>query len=332
MIAEVKNIKEVTKKVSDYDQIFEETDYTKRAEKAQAATDRFYDLITEFYERGWGQSFHFAPRFQGEDFDSSIKRHEHFLATRLGLTAKDNVLDVGCGVMGPARNIARVSGAHITGITINHHQICRCKALNAKSTINHLLDVQQGDFMNMPFPDNHFTKMYAIEALCHAPSVVDIYKQIYSKLKPGGKACFYEWVMTDKYDPTNPVHVKSKEMIEYGNSITRLVTAQEVEQAIIAAGFIKEETIDLAEANYGNNYPWYATLQSGWSLAQLRHTKASRVITSALLKFLETFKLAKSGVHKTHEILIAAADGLVVGGQLGIFTPMYMVVVSKPKN
>ena len=241
MLAEVKNVKEVKKKITEYDEIFNETDYQKRSENSQKATDKFYDLITEFYERGWGQSFHFAPRFKGEDFHSSIIRHEHFLATRLGLSANDIVLDVGCGVMGPARNIARVSGAHITGLTINHHQVGRCMQLNSQSTVGHLLDVKQGDFMNIPYPDNTFDKMYAIEALCHAPSVVDVYKQTLNKLKPGGKACFYEWAMTDKYDASNPEHVKVKEMIEYGNGITKMNTIKEIDQAIIQAGFKKEE-------------------------------------------------------------------------------------------
>ena len=64
MLAEVKNVKEVKKKITEYDEIFNETDYQKRSENSQKATDKFYDLITEFYERGWGQSFHFAPRFK----------------------------------------------------------------------------------------------------------------------------------------------------------------------------------------------------------------------------------------------------------------------------
>ncbi|MBP8192815.1 MAG: methyltransferase domain-containing protein [Chitinophagales bacterium] len=332
MLAEVKNVKEVKKKITEYDEIFNETDYQKRSENSQKATDKFYDLITEFYERGWGQSFHFAPRFKGEDFHSSIIRHEHFLATRLGLSANDIVLDVGCGVMGPARNIARVSGAHITGLTINHHQVGRCMQLNSQSTVGHLLDVKQGDFMNIPYPDNTFDKMYAIEALCHAPSVVDVYKQILNKLKPGGKACFYEWAMTDKYDASNPEHVKVKEMIEYGNGITKMNTIKEIDQAIIQAGFKKEETIDLVDANYGNDYLWYATLESGWSLSQIRHTKLSRTLMSYLLRILETVGIVKKGVVKTQRVLIIAADGLVLGGKLGIFTPMYMVVVSKPEN
>ena len=132
------------KKVSDYNQVFDETDYSKRSDNAQTVTDNFYDLVTEFYERGWGQSFHFAPRFDGEEFMASIVRHEHFLALKLGLSPGEHVLDVGCGVMGPARNIARVSGANITGLTINHHQVERCRVLNRQSGLGHLLQVKQG--------------------------------------------------------------------------------------------------------------------------------------------------------------------------------------------
>ena len=200
------------KKVTSYNKVFDEKDYSKRSTKAQNATDNFYDLITKFYERGWGNSFHFAPRFKGESFNESIIRHEHFLASKLNISAKHRVLDVGCGIMGPARNIARITGANITGLTINHYQVDRCKILNDESSIGHLLDVRQGDFMNLPFPDNSFDRMYAIEALCHAPNLVDAYNQILRKLKPGGKACFYQWGMTDKYDSANPEHVKVKEV------------------------------------------------------------------------------------------------------------------------
>jgi sterol 24-C-methyltransferase len=35
------------------------------------------------------------------------------------------VLDVGCGVGGPARNIARFSRADVTGVTINDYQVKR---------------------------------------------------------------------------------------------------------------------------------------------------------------------------------------------------------------
>lgn len=64
---------------------------------------------------GWGTSFHFAHRVKGESHEASIKRHEHYLALKLRLEAGHKVLDVGCGVGGPLREIAMFSGAAVTG-------------------------------------------------------------------------------------------------------------------------------------------------------------------------------------------------------------------------
>ena len=38
--------------------------------------NKFYSLITDFYEYGWGESFHFAAREVGESFEASIIRQE----------------------------------------------------------------------------------------------------------------------------------------------------------------------------------------------------------------------------------------------------------------
>ena len=56
----------------------------------------YYNLVTDFYEWGWGQSFHFAVRSQMETFPQSIARHQHWLAAQMGIKKGMNVLDVGC--------------------------------------------------------------------------------------------------------------------------------------------------------------------------------------------------------------------------------------------
>jgi len=69
------------------------------ARKTRYATmiNNYYDVVTDFYEHGWGQSFHFAARARGESFEASLARAEHYVALRLGLSAGMKVLDVGCG-------------------------------------------------------------------------------------------------------------------------------------------------------------------------------------------------------------------------------------------
>ena len=79
----------------------------------------YYELATQFYEWGWGQCFHFAYQLPGETFKQAIARHEYYVAGRLGVSAGDKVLDVGCGIGGPMRNIAKFTNANITGVTLN---------------------------------------------------------------------------------------------------------------------------------------------------------------------------------------------------------------------
>jgi len=94
-----------------------------REKECSVMISSFYDLVADFYKYGWGSSFHFAPRFAFETFMESIYRAEYFLSARLGLTAGMKVIDVGCGVGGPLRNIARFSGSDITGVAINQYQV-----------------------------------------------------------------------------------------------------------------------------------------------------------------------------------------------------------------
>ena len=55
-------------------------------------------------------------------------------------------------------------------------------------------------------------------------------------------------------------------MIEYGNSICRLKTTDEIDSMLADSPLHVMETIDLTVADLGNDVPWYSTLQSGMVL------------------------------------------------------------------
>jgi sterol 24-C-methyltransferase len=121
----------------------------------------YYNLATDLYEYGWGQSFHFSRFAYGEPFYQAIARHEHYLAAKIGIKDGDKVLDVGCGVGGPAREIAKFTGAHITGLNNNDYQIERATRYAQKEGLAHQLQFVKGDFMvclvaHTPEPRNCF--------------------------------------------------------------------------------------------------------------------------------------------------------------------------------
>jgi sterol 24-C-methyltransferase len=78
------------------------------------------------------------------------------------------VLDVGCGVGGPAREMVKFTGAHVTGLNNNDYQIDRATHYAHKQGLSDKMAFVKGDFMQMSFPDNSFDVVYAIEATVHA--------------------------------------------------------------------------------------------------------------------------------------------------------------------
>jgi len=197
----------------------------------------YYNLATDFYEVGWGQSFHFAERWPGESFHASIARHEYFLALKLGLQPTDTVLDCGCGIGGPLRNIARFSGSDVTGVTLNQYQVDRGNALCREAGLQDSSRLVQADFHKLPFPDNHFDHCYSIEACCHSPDRKDVYAEVLRVLKPGGMFASYEWCLTDKHDQTNNRHLWSKKKIEEGDGLPDMLHTSACDAALKLVGF-----------------------------------------------------------------------------------------------
>ena len=148
----------------------------------------YYDGATDLYEYGWGQNFHFARYYPGEGFYQAIARHEHFLAFAMSLKPGSKVLDVGCGVGGPAREIARFAGVEIVGINNNEYQVLRARKYTEKAGLEKQVSFVKGDFTKLAeqFGNNSFDAVYAIEATVHAPTWESVYGEIYKVLKPGG--------------------------------------------------------------------------------------------------------------------------------------------------
>ncbi|CAG8493190.1 2990_t:CDS:2 [Cetraspora pellucida] len=291
-------------------------------------TNSYYNIATDFYEYGWGECFHFCRFNFGENFYQAIARHEHYLAMQLNVKPEMKVLDVGCGVGGPAREIAQFTGAHVTGINNNDYQIYRARKAAARLGLENKTEFTKGNFMSMPFEENTFDAVYAIEATCHAPVLEGVYSQVFRALKPGGVFAFYEWCTTDKYDHDNPEHRRIVRGIEYADGIPELFSTHVALQALKNVGFEIECAQDMAIND--DPIPWYYPLEGDLRSAQtlgdyftvFRMTRFGKFCTRALVGCLEKLGIAPAGSLQTQSVLETAGDCLVEGGRLGIFTPI----------
>ncbi|KAF3434766.1 hypothetical protein FNV43_RR21852 [Rhamnella rubrinervis] len=288
------------------------------ADKVPAFVDTFYNLVTDIYEWGWGQSFHFSPSIPGKSHREATRIHEEMVADLLGSKPGDRVLDVGCGVGGPMRSIAARSGASIVGITINQYQVDRARIHNKKAGLNKLCDVVCGDFLKMPFENDSFDSAYSIEATCHAPKLEEVYKEIYRVLKPGGMYVSYEWVTTELYNSEDVVHVETIQGIEKGDALPGLRSHVDVAETARKVGFelVKEKDLSKPPAK-----PWWSRLKMGRVAYWRNHM---------LVRVLAWLGIAPQGVVDVHEMLCETAVHLTKGGESGIFSPMHMILCRKP--
>lgn len=115
--------------------------------KAEQEIKSYYDLATDQYEIGWSRSFHFCRFKEGEAFQQALARHEHYMAHMINIRQGMRVLDVGCGVGGPTREIAAFTGAHVVGLNNNRYQIDRAIQYTKKDGLSDQVSFVQGDFM-----------------------------------------------------------------------------------------------------------------------------------------------------------------------------------------
>ncbi|MCY4001429.1 MAG: class I SAM-dependent methyltransferase [Bacteroidetes bacterium] len=77
-----------------------------------------------------GDSFHFAPRKRGESFKDSIVRHQRFIGDSLSIKSGQRVIDLGCGMGCPVRNISQWYYADFVGLNLSLSQVERAKELS----------------------------------------------------------------------------------------------------------------------------------------------------------------------------------------------------------
>ena len=292
---------------------------------------RYYDVVTPFYEWAWGTSFHFSPRHVGERLPVAQRRHEQGVGRLLGLRPGMQVADIGCGVGGPLATIARATGASITGINYNAHQIARGERLLRRAGLEENCGFMYADFMQVPLPDGHFDAAYSFEAICCAPDTRQLFCEIFRLLRPGGEIAAVDWCLTERFDAGDDRHLDVRERIEFGNATPNLLTTVQQVEAAEDAGFevLAATTDQAATSDLGT--PWYMSLQGrDFSFSSLARTPFGRTCTAAVTHVLERLRVAPVATSEAAELLNVAADALVEGGELGIFTPSFLIHARKP--
>lgn len=153
--------------------------------------------VREYYDSTAADYLHFLGRtFQAGVMDTGhagdaperYRANNLHMAARAGIAPGQRILDAGCGVAGPAVDIAAaIPGIRIDGVTISPVQSRLAHELITGAGLEDRVQVQVADYHCLPFPDATFDTVVFFESSGYSPDPERLFQEILRVTRPGGR-------------------------------------------------------------------------------------------------------------------------------------------------
>ena len=156
-----------------------------------------------FYYMVWGgEDLHVGVyESENEDIYRASRRAVNRIASHAERLDKDTkVIDLGGGFSGSARYLASTYGCHVTVVNLSETENQRGRKMNKEQGLDHLIDVIDGSYDDVPFDDNHFDVVWSEDAFLHSDQKEKVIQEAARILKPGGDLIFTDPMQTDNCD------------------------------------------------------------------------------------------------------------------------------------
>lgn len=155
--------------------------------------DRFYYTI-------WGGEDIHIGMYQSESdpiFDASRRTVEEVASQIKGLDASKTVLDIGAGYGGAARYLAKTYGCRVVALNLSEIENARNREMNREQGLDHLIDVVDASFEDLPYEDGTFDVVWSQDAILHSGNREKVVQEVARVLKTGGQFIFTDIMQTD---------------------------------------------------------------------------------------------------------------------------------------
>ena len=173
------------------------------------------------------------------------------LIQRLNINEGSYVLDVGCGVGGPAIYIANKTGCTIAGVDVSDVGIETANKLAKKSNLENRTEFYLGDAMKMPYSDDSFDIAISLNVMNVFEDKVGLFKEVLRVLKPSGIWAF----LSGTFDMPDDLEITRK--MARGYLIPQYYDSLEnYRKKLIEAGFKIEEITEYVSDFRVQNKKW----------------------------------------------------------------------------
>ncbi|GJQ09791.1 hypothetical protein GpartN1_g1582.t1 [Galdieria partita] len=164
----------------------------------------FYDTRSSLWETLWGEHMHHGYYGEaGNEKKDRIRAQEDMIEELWKFAELDDllskssvvrVLDVGCGIGGAARYLAKkYQSIHVTGITLSKAQVERGNLLTKEQDLEGRVELIMADAHHIPFSDHSFDIVWSLESGEHMADKYLFLSELCRVLKPDGKLAMLVW-------------------------------------------------------------------------------------------------------------------------------------------
>jgi SAM-dependent methyltransferase len=119
------------------------------------------------------------------------------LAGATGLEPSTRVLDIGCGIGGPARYLAANFGCKVTGVDLSPGFVDAATYLTARCGLSDRVRFHVGNALHLPFEDSAFDAIFLQHVAMNIEDRAALYAEVRRILAPGGRFATYDVVLRD---------------------------------------------------------------------------------------------------------------------------------------
>ncbi len=150
-----------------------------------------------------------------DEFHIRGKKATQELALRAGIRSGMKVLDIGCGIGGPARTLATEFGCHVTGIDIVE-EYCEVAALLTYHVgLSDRVQFQCADISALPVGDGEYDVVWSQHVLMNIDNKRTLFREVRRILRPSGIYAFFEICTGSLEPPYFPVPWASDQSIHF---------------------------------------------------------------------------------------------------------------------
>ena len=141
-----------------------------------------------------------VDHFHARGFPATVE-----LADRMPIKAGQRILDIGCGLGGPARYIAKRFQCTVDGIDITAAFVEAAQKLTALIGMQRQVKIELGDGQRLPYADAIFDGAYAQHVTMNVSDRATFFAEAHRVLKPGAFFALTEHGLGPKGNPYYPL-------------------------------------------------------------------------------------------------------------------------------